>query len=149
MVASHALPECLTVVTGGAQGFVSGDRGPAVLFPRSPFLADQDDRSRMPIDDGGMAAAGVMGSIGGNRADLLALGDLVEQFRQDRTVATDVWGKLLNADVRSGGVHGQMDLVTLAAALNAVLAGLPLSIAQELDAGAEQTIRPALGDLDS
>jgi hypothetical protein len=35
MVSRPALPECPAVVPGGAQGFVSGDRGWTVLFPRS------------------------------------------------------------------------------------------------------------------
>ena len=34
-----------------------------------------------------MAAAGVTGAVGGYRANLFALGDLVQQVWQDRTVA--------------------------------------------------------------
>jgi hypothetical protein len=65
-------------VPGGAQGFVSGDCGRAVLFPGSTVLADRDDRGGLAVDDGGVAAAGVIGAIGGHRADLFTLGDLVE-----------------------------------------------------------------------
>ena len=44
VVSCPALPERPAVVPGRAQGFVSGNRGRAVLFPRSPILADRDDR---------------------------------------------------------------------------------------------------------
>ena len=74
-------------MSGGAQGFVSGDCGRAILLPRTTVLADRDDRCGLPIDDGGMAAAGVTGAVGGYRANLFALGDLVQQVWQDRTVA--------------------------------------------------------------
>jgi len=50
MVSGPALPECPAVVPGGAQGFVSEDRGGEVLFPRSPILADGDDRGGLPVD---------------------------------------------------------------------------------------------------
>jgi hypothetical protein len=70
-----------------------------------------------------------MGAIGGHSADLFTLGDLVEQLGQHRAVAVAAGGKLHRPDVRSGGVHGQMDLAPLAPALNAMLARLPCAIA--------------------
>lgn len=45
------------------------------------------DRAGLPVDDGGMAAAGVIGAIRGHGANLFAQGDLIEQLRQARTVA--------------------------------------------------------------
>lgn len=39
-----AFPEDATVVTSGAQGFVSGASRRAVFFPGPPVLADRDDR---------------------------------------------------------------------------------------------------------
>ena len=63
VVSGPAFPERPAVVPGGAQGFVSGDRGLAVLFPRPPVLSDRDYRSGLQVDDGGMAAAGVIGAI--------------------------------------------------------------------------------------
>lgn len=49
--------------------------------------ADRDDHGGLAVDDGGVAAAGVIGAIGGHGADLFVLGDLVEQLWQDRAVA--------------------------------------------------------------
>ncbi len=57
-----------------------------------------------------MATAGVTGAVGGHRADLLALGDLVQQVWQDRTVAVAAGRELHRADVGRGRIHGQMDL---------------------------------------
>jgi hypothetical protein len=47
---------------------------------------------------------------GGHGADLFTPGDLVQQVWQDRTVAVAAGGKLHRPDVRSGRIHGQMDL---------------------------------------
>lgn len=146
MVSRPALPECPAIVPGGAQGFVSGDCGGAVRFPRSTVLADRNDRGGLAVDDGGVAAAGVIDTIGGHGADVFVLGDLVEQFRQDRTVTIAAGGELHRADVRCGSVHGQMDLAPLASALNTMLSGLPLAIAEELDPGAvHQQVHGAIG----
>ena len=92
------------------------------------------ERDGLPVDDGGVAAAGVRGAIGGHSADLFAFGDLVRQFRQDRTVAIAAGRELHRPNVRGCGIHGQMDLAPLASALNAMLARLPVTIAKELDA---------------
>ena len=70
MVSGPALPERPAIVPGGAQRFISGDGGWAVLFPRPPVLSDWDDRGGLAVDDGGVAAAGVIGTIGGYGADL-------------------------------------------------------------------------------
>jgi len=62
------------VVSGGAQGVVAGSGRPAVLIPRPPVLADRDDRSGLAVDDGGMAASGVIGTVrshgGADRLDV-------------------------------------------------------------------------------
>jgi len=73
MVSRPALPECPAVVPGGAQGFVAGARCRTIFLPRTPVLADRDDRAGLAVDDGGMTAAGVMGTVSGHRADLFAL----------------------------------------------------------------------------
>ena len=82
MVSCTSLPERPAIVLGGTQGFVSGDCGGAVRFPGSTVLADRNDRGGLAVDDGGVTAAGVIGTIGGQGADVFVLGDLVEQFRQ-------------------------------------------------------------------
>lgn len=141
------------MMPGGAQGFVSGDCGRTVLFPGPAVLADGDDRPGLPLEDGGVAAAGVIGAIGRHRADLFTLGDLVEQFWQHRTVTIATGGEFHGADVRRGGVHGQMDLAPLASALDAMLAHLPFAITEKLDACAvheqvQGAIGAPIGDLD-
>ena len=98
------------------------------------------------VEDGGVASARVIGAVRGHCADLFALGDLVKQLWQDRTVAVAAGGEFHGADVRRGRVHGQMYLAPLAASLNTVLAGLPFTIAQELDASAvNQQVQWAVG----
>ena len=87
-----------------------------------------------------MAAARVVGTVGGDRADLLVRGNLAEQVRQNGAVAVAAGGEFHGADVRSGWVHGQMDLAPLASALHPVLAGLPFATAQELDPGAVEEV---------
>ena len=113
MVSGPSLPERPAIVPGGAKGFVSGDCRRAVLFPRPTVFADRDDRRGLTVDDGGMAAARIIRAIGDHGADLFALGDLVEQFRQDRTVTIAAGSEFYSADVRRGGIHGQMHLAPL------------------------------------
>ena len=122
MVSGPVLPERPAVVPGGAQGFVPDSGRRAILFPRAPVLADGDDRRDLAVDpsrackhalpgSGWRApAAGVIGAVRGHGADLFALGDLVPQLRQNRAVAVAAGSELYRPDVRSGGVHGQMDL---------------------------------------
>ena len=118
--------------TRGTQGFVAGLGGRAVLFPWSAVFPDRDDRRGAAHDHRAVTAASVAGAVGGQGADVLVLRVLLEQVRQEGTVAFPTGCELDGADVRSGGVHGQMHLAPWAAALNAMLAGLPLPVAEEL-----------------
>lgn len=72
-------------------------------------------------------------AVGGHRADVLSLRDLVQQVWQDRTVAVAAEGRLHCPNVGGGRVHGQMDLAPVASTLNAVLKGVPLALALHLD----------------
>jgi len=83
-----------------------------------------------------VTAAGVIGTVGGYRADLFAVRDLVEQVRPHRAIAVAAGGEFHRPDIRSSRVHGQMDLAPLASALNTVHARLPLAISKALDPGA-------------
>lgn len=74
VVSGPPLPECPTVVPRGAEGFVSGDCGGAVLLPRPTVLADRDDRRGLAVDDGCVASAGVIGAVSRHCADLFAFG---------------------------------------------------------------------------
>ncbi len=50
MIARSALPENPAIVSGGAQGLVSGACRRAILFPRAPVLSDPDDRDCVAVD---------------------------------------------------------------------------------------------------
>ena len=93
-----------------------------------------------------MAAARVVGAVGGDGADRLAFGDLAEQVRQHGTITVAAGGEFDGADVRRGRVHGQMHLAPLASSLRAMLARLPFAIAEELDASAvDQQVQWPIG----
>lgn len=152
VVSGPPLPECPTVVTRGAQGFVARLGSRAVLFPSSTVPSGRYDCRATACDDGAVAAAGIVGTIRGHGADVLVLGDLAQQVRQDWAVAFPARGELDGPDIRGGDIHRQMHLAPLAAALNAMLAGLPFAVAKKLDAGAvhQKIQRPfgtAIGDL--
>ena len=139
------------MVARGAQGLVSRPRRRAVLPPRPSVLADRGDRHGAAFGDGRMASAGVVGAIGGHRADLVIRRDLAEQVRQHGAVALAAGG-VDGADARRGRVHRQMHEAPPAAALRPMLASLPFAVAEELDAGAvhepvERPVRTAVGDL--
>jgi hypothetical protein len=82
VVSGPALPEGSAVMPGGAQGFVAGARGRAIVFPWPPIPADRDDRGGVTGGDGLVAATRVIGAIGGHCADLLIDRVLPEQVRQ-------------------------------------------------------------------
>ena len=85
-----------------------------------------------------------IGAVRRHCADLFAFEDLFEQFWQHGAVTITARGEFHRANVRRGGVHRQMDLAPLAAALNAMLSRLPLAVTEELVPGAvnEQVQRP-------
>lgn len=78
VVSRPSLPKRPAIVPGGTQGFVAGDCGRAVLFPRSAVLPDGDDRGSLAVFDGCVAAARVIGAVGSHSADLFAFRDLVQ-----------------------------------------------------------------------
>gem|GEM_PF-1515539 len=136
VVSAPPLPECPTIVTRGSQVFVARLGSRAVLFPSPTVPSDRDYCRAAACDDGALTAPRVVGAVRGDGGDLFVLGDLIHQVRQDGTVAFPAGGELDGADVGGGGVHGKMDLAPLASPLNAMIAGLPLAIAEELDTGA-------------
>ncbi|MBB3987534.1 hypothetical protein GGQ68_003881 [Sagittula marina] len=58
VVSLPPLPECPIIVARGAQGFVVGPGGWAVLFLESAILANWDDSLSAACDDGTVAAVG-------------------------------------------------------------------------------------------
>jgi hypothetical protein len=63
MVSGPALPERPAIVPGGAQSFVAGACCLAVLFPRPAVLSDRYDWNGLPVDDGSVATARVIGAV--------------------------------------------------------------------------------------
>lgn len=102
LVSDPSFPEGPAVVVRDPAGFVAGDCGGAALLPRTPVLVDRDNRDAVAVNDGGMAAAGVIGAVGAH----CAYGDLVEQRRQDRAVTLTAGREF----------HGQMSEVTVSIA---------------------------------
>lgn len=152
VVSGPPFPKRPAEMSGGTQRLVSRHRCRAVLLPQPPVFADWNDRGGLPVNDGGVAAARVVGAVGSDGANLLARRDLVQQVGQHGAVAVAAWGEFHGANVGCGRVHGQMDLAPLASALHPMLARLPFAITQELDTSAvhEQVERPvgtAIGDL--
>ena len=143
VVSGPPFPERPAIVARGAQGFVTGSCCRAVLFPGSTVLADWSDRGRLLVDDGGVASEHVIGAVGRDGADVFPFRDLVEQFRQDGTVAIAAGDKFHRPNVQSGPIHGQMHLAPLASALNAMFAGLPLAIAEVLRQGTTGEKQPS------
>lgn len=90
VVAGPAFPERTTEVAGRAEGLVADPGGGAVFLPGAAALTDRDDRRSLARDDGGVTAAGVVGSIGGHGGDFFVLRDLVEQLGQEGAVNTAI-----------------------------------------------------------
>src|SRR6056297_788286 len=86
VVACPVFPERPSVISGGAQGVVSGACSRAVFFPKTSVPADGDDRGALPVGDGLVAPARVIGAVGGDRADLLVRRDLAQQVRKHGAV---------------------------------------------------------------
>jgi hypothetical protein len=63
MVSGPALPERPAIVPGGAQSFGPDDCSRAVLFPRPAVLSDRYDWNGLPVDDGSVATARVIGAV--------------------------------------------------------------------------------------
>ena len=98
VIARPAFPEGPAIVSGGAQGFVPVARRRAVLLPQTSVSADRNDRDSITPDDGLVAAARVIGAIGGDGADLLAYRDLAQHVWQHGAVAVAAGSELHGAD---------------------------------------------------
>ncbi len=75
----------------------------------------------------------VIGAIGGELRDRIV--ELIEQRREDLTVANAVGRHERRHDLVEVGVHAKVDLAPGSAFAVAVLAYLPFSLAEDLEAG--------------
>src|SRR6056297_686271 len=88
------------------------------------------------VGDGVVAPARVIGSVGSDRADLYISGDLVEKLGQHGRVTDVAAGDFDGSDLQRLFIDADVDLAPQTAFRTAMLAGLPLTFALRLDAGA-------------
>ena len=96
------------------------------------------------VSDGIVAFACVVGPICRDAADFLVRRDLAEQVGQNRCIANVAPGDLHGPNLQRFLINPQMDLAPDAPFRAAMLAGVPLAFALDLDAGAvdQQVQRP-------
>ena len=135
VIAAPSSPDGPTDALRCAQDFVSGDG------PGGGVLARWDDRRGPAGSDSVVALAGVEGTVGGDAGDPLIGRDLVEQFGQHGRIAQVAGGELCRADFQRLLVNSNVDLAPDAPFGTAMLAGVPLPFALDLDPGASHALR--------
>ena len=105
------------------------------------------------IRDGIMVRAGVVGTVGGHRADLFADRDLPEKIGQDRCITNVAPCDLASPNLQRFLFDAEVDLASDPPFGAAMLAGVPLAFALDLDARAfdeqmQRALRPTVGDVD-
>jgi len=134
VVSAPSSPQGPAEVFGGPQDLVSRGGTGGEGLPRLRVLAGRDHSVGAAIRDGIVALAGVVGAVGGNRADLFANRDLAEQIGQNRCIANVAPGDLDGSDLQRFLVDPEVDLAPDAAFRATMLAGVPLAFAFDLDA---------------
>ena len=86
--------------------------------------------------DGGMAAPRVIRAVGGDLADPLVGGDLVQQFGQHGRISDTAAGDFDSFDLQCVGVDAKMHLAPLSGLGGPVFLGKPLPFTLGLDPGA-------------
>lgn len=152
VVAAPSSPDGSTDAFRRPQDFVSRDRPGGIGLPEFGILAGRYDSGGPTGRDRVMALAGVEGTIGGDAADLLFGRDLVQQFWQHRRIAYVARSELRRSDFQGLLIDPDVDLAPDPAFCTAMLAGVPLAFALDLDAGAvdqqmQRTIRSTVGDV--
>jgi hypothetical protein len=134
VVPAPSSPDGSTHALRCAQDFVARDSTGGVRFPGFGVLAGRDDCGGTSGGDGVVALAGIEGTVGCDAGDLLVRRDLVGQPGQ-RGCITDVAGRELGcADFQSFPVDPDVDLAPDPPLRTAMLAGVPLAFALNLDA---------------
>jgi hypothetical protein len=115
---------------------VARDCAKGVRFPRLGALAGRYDRSSATGSDGIVTLAGVEGTIGGDARNLLIWRDLVAPFGQHGRFAHIAGGAIGGSDFQRLLINPDEDLAPDAPYRAAMLAGIPLPLAHDFDAGA-------------
>ena len=122
-------------------------------FPRLGILAGRDDGMRTAVGDGIVAFASIVGAISGDAAGLLIGRDLAQQVWQHRRIADIISGDLDGPTFLRVLVDPEVNLAPDATFRTAMIAGVPLTFALDLDACAvdQQIQQPrgaTVGDVD-
>ena len=133
MVSAPSSPDGPTEALGRTQGFVAGDCARGVWLPRIGILAGRNDGGSTAGGDGIVALAGIEGTICCDAGNFLIGRDLVQQFGQHGCVAHVVSGELGRADFQRLLVNTDVNLAPFTALRAAMLAGVPLAFALDLD----------------
>jgi len=137
-------PDGAAEVFRRAKGLVPGDRTGRRRLPRFRVPAWRHDGMGAPVGDGVMTLAGIVRTVGGDRAELHVSGDLIKQLGQHRRVTDVAAGDLDGSDLQRLFIDADVDLAPYTAFCAAVLASMPFAFALCLDAGAvdQQVQRP-------
>lgn len=74
-----------------------------------PVRENARRRSGLSVDDCGVAATGVTGTVRRHGANLFPLADLIGRARQQGTVAIVAGGKFIGPDGGCGFIHGRYE----------------------------------------
>jgi len=134
VTAAPSSPDGTAEAFRGAQGLGARDRAGSVGLAWLGLLARRNDRGCTAGGYRLMALAGVEGAISGDAGDILIGWDLVQKLGQHGCVADIAGGDLGSPDFQRFLVNSYVDLAPDAAFGAAVLAGVPLPFALNLDA---------------
>lgn len=118
------------------QDFVPSDGSCGVRLAWFGVVAVWDDRGSSTGGDGVLTLAGIENPAGSDAGDLPHRRYLVKQFGQHRGVADLAGGELRRPDFQRLLVDPDVDLPPDAPLGTAMLAGVPLAVTLDLDAGA-------------
>ena len=152
VVSAPSSPEGPAKVFHRAQGLVSGHGSCGDGLARFGVLAGRDDGMGAAVGDGIVAFARVVGAIGRDAADLLVLWDLTEKVGQHRRITNVAPGDLDGSDLQRFLVDPEVYLAPDPPFGAAMLAGVPLALALDLDARAvdeqvQRALRPTVSVL--
>ena len=140
VVVAPPFPHRPTEALAGSQSLVPDDGSWGVRLPRAGIFARRDHCIGTSPGDGVVAFKGVVSAICRDRSNVLFVRNLSQQFGEHRGVANACTRYLDGLNLQRLRVDGEMEL-HLAAALGramlgkAMLAGVPLTVPFDLDAG--------------
>lgn len=152
VVSDPLMPDGASKVFRNAERFVPGDRTRSGWLPRLGVLAGWNDSVCASAGDSLAALPRVAGTVRGDRSDLRAGGDLVQQPGQHRRVTDMAASNLDRTDFQRRFADAKEELAPQPAFRAAMHAGVPLAFALCLYAGAvdqkvQRPLRTAAGNV--